>query len=87
VTKSFVLYTILEVEGNLVNCVYLINGQCWAQPFATHMHGGPAIELYKPTEDEQKRFCTNTGREGFRICPRAGLYHEYLRAKGLEKPE
>ena len=93
--KSFVLYTEVHVEGDLVNCNYLIKGQCWAQPFAergkmkagNYESVGADIEFYKPTEDDQRRFCANTGREGFRMCPRAGTYHEYLRAKGLEKEE
>jgi hypothetical protein len=87
--KSFLFYTEVYVEGDLMNCVYLNNGQCWAQPFAprTTLDRQAAvdqIELYKPTGDEQTRFCTNTRPAGFRTCPRAMLYHDYLRARGLD---
>lgn len=80
-TKSFVLYTVLEVEGELVNCIYFTNNECRAQPVVL---GVSAMgEFYKPTEEDQSRFCRNTRM--MRTCPRAGLYHEHLRAIGLEK--
>ena len=84
-TKSFVLYTVLEVEGELVNCIYFANNECRAQPVVL---GVSAMgEFYKPTEEDQTRFCRNTRSVGFRTCPRLLTYQGHLKAIGLEKEE
>jgi hypothetical protein len=81
VTKSFVLYTILEVEGELVDCIYFANNECRAQPV---VRGVSAVgESYKPTEADQKDFCKNSAE--FQGCPRFVAYQNHLKAIGLEK--
>lgn len=86
--KSFVLYSIIEVEGELVECVYFINGQCYAQPFArrTNLERqsglGPDVEFYKPVEQDQLDFCKN---KAFRVCPRFQAYLDHLKAIGVAK--
>lgn len=86
--KSFVFYTKVYVEGDLVNCIYFINGKCWAQPFAARSKlsqsaAAEQVEFYKPTEEEQKKYCMNIGE--FRACPRFQAYQDDLKARGLEK--
>lgn len=81
--KPYVFYTEVYAEGNLVNCVYFINEECWAQPFAKQMQTGPAFEHYKPTEEDHKDWCKN--RAMFRACPRLLTYQDHLKAIGLEK--
>jgi len=76
--RSFILYSRLDVEDNPVNCVYLFGDECRAQPLLDKQAG-----YYKPTEEDKTNFCRNTRM--MRTCPRAGLYHEHLRAIGLEK--
>jgi len=88
VKKSFILYSEVHVEGDLVNCIYLINGQCWAQPFAAHSKlaqssASEKIEFYKPTEEDQKHFCASG--IGFQTCPRFQAYQDDLKARGLGK--
>ena len=80
-TKSFVLYTILEVEGKLVDCIYFANSECRAQPV---VHGVSAPgEFYKPNEQDQKEYCKNGAN--FQYCPRFIAYQAHLKAIGLEK--
>jgi hypothetical protein len=91
--KSFVFYTEVYVEGDFVDCVYLINKQCWAQPFAELIGRaergsykptlGTNIEFYKPTEEDQTEHCTN--KVNFEKCPRFTAYQSHLKAIGLEK--
>jgi hypothetical protein len=81
--KSSVLYNVVEVEGELVNCIYFNTGECWAQPFATQMPGVPTAEHYKPTDDEKNRYCMN--EKEFRACPRFKAYQADLKASGLTR--
>ena len=87
--KSFVLYNVLEVEGELVDCIYYVNGMCRAQPFTVVEGRGTRGGFYKPTEEEQKKYCKNGGDVGipddFIHCIRYRAYLDYLRAKGLEE--
>jgi hypothetical protein len=78
--NSFILYSRVEVGEDLVDCVYLFKDGCRAQPILDKEAG-----YYKPTEEDKTRFCSNPRL--MRTCPRAGLYHEHLRAIGLEKEE
>ena len=78
--NSFILYSEVEVGDDLVNCIYLFKDECRAQPILGKEEG-----YYKPTEEDQNHFCRNTRPGGFRMCPRAGLYREHLKAMGLEK--
>jgi hypothetical protein len=82
-TKSFVLYTVLEVEGELVDCIYFANNECRAQPVVRGVSG--VGDFYKPTAEEQKDFCKE--RSNFRACARLLAYQTHLRALGLEKEE
>jgi hypothetical protein len=79
--KAFVVYTELQVEGDLLDCIYFTKGECLAQPFVKL----PSKEYYKPNEEDQKSFCKN--RDEFRACPRFGAFQEHLRALGLEKKQ
>jgi hypothetical protein len=80
--KSFVLCNMIEVEGDLVNCVYLVDGECRAQPF-TKMHGSRgSTGFYKPTEEEQKNYCQ---AYTFNTCPRFKAYQDHLKFAGLQK--
>ena len=76
--NCFILYSEVELGDDLVDCIYLFKDECRAQPIVDKKEG-----YYKPTEEDQKNFCRNTRL--MRTCPRAGLYHEHLRAIGLEK--
>jgi hypothetical protein len=85
--KSFVFYTEVGVEGDLVNCIYLINGNCWAQPFAARtslerQQLAEAISFYKPTEEDQAAYCAFAT---FLKCPRFTAYQDHLKAAGLVK--
>ena len=81
--NSFILYSEVVIEDNPVDCIYFINGQCWAQPFATRTHTGPDIEFYKPTDEDQKNYCKEI--RNFQTCPRFLAYQGHLRAMGLKK--
>jgi hypothetical protein len=75
---SCILYSEMDVSDDPVNCVYFIGGECRAQPVLGKEEG-----YYKPNEEDKTNFCSNSRM--MRTCPRAGLYHEHLRAIGLEK--
>jgi hypothetical protein len=80
-TKSFVLYTILEVEGKLVDCIYFANNQCRAQPVIVGV--STMGESYKPTEADKRKYCQNEAE--FKACPRFTAYQNHLKAVGLER--
>jgi hypothetical protein len=70
---------VIEVEGDL-DCIYLTNEQCRAQPFLVDVSGGGH---YKPAQEDQKAYCKNSGE--FQGCPRFEAYQDHLRAIGLVK--
>lgn len=82
-TKSFLVYNIIEVEGEPVDCIYLTKGECRAQPFARVGFGRGGFAFYTPTETEQVKYCNN-GPE-FKACPRFVAYQDHLKAIGLVK--
>jgi hypothetical protein len=75
---SCILYSELDVEDNPVNCLYLIKGECRAQPFVNKEEG-----YYKPDQHDQQVYCKN-GRD-MQACPRLVAYQTHLKAIGLEK--
>lgn len=77
---SCILYSEIDLGENSVECVYLFKDECRAQPIVER-----EIGFYKVNEDDVRRFCKSTAPSGFRTCPRAMLYHEHLKAIGLEK--
>ena len=72
-----------------MDCIYFVNDVCRAQPFTVTRSGGTTGGFYKPTEEEQKKFCKNGGDVGipddFTYCKRYRAYVDYLKAKGLEE--
>jgi hypothetical protein len=76
--RSFILYSEVDVGENPVECVYLMSGECRAQPVLSKETG-----YYKPTEEDRKTFCTN--RYHMRECPRLQSYEVHLKALGLER--
>jgi hypothetical protein len=78
--KSFVLYNVIEVEGELVDCIYFIDDECRAQ-INTDKDG----KCYKPTEEEQKKYCKNLGPDDFTYCTRYRAYQSHLEKIGLKK--
>lgn len=68
-----------------MRCIYFINGECHAQPFADK-----GYEYFHPDEQDQK-YCMNTltddeesGEDDFTYCPRYQAYLDYLRATRLD---
>jgi hypothetical protein len=66
-----------------VDCVYLVEGYCTAQPTAEANKMIAAAGYYKPDQSDLGTFCTV--KEKFKECPRFTAYHSHLRAIGLEK--
>ena len=58
--NSFILYSEIDVEDDVLDCIYFIKGECWAQPSMDKTR-----EHYKPTEEDQKNHCT--GGKFFRV--------------------
>jgi hypothetical protein len=81
--KSYVRYTILHVEDELMNCIYFVQDHCTAQPHAVANANFPSAGYYKPTDDERKEFCNNAGIAD--TCPRFKQYKLYLGMTGLDK--
>jgi len=82
VGTSFLFYTTLkEIGDELMDCIYLVSGDCRAHPISSGITG--TLAFYKPSEEEQKEFCKSS--TGFSTCPRLRVYHEYLRASGSVK--
>ena len=79
--KSFVLYTIVSSEENLVNCIYFIYDVCRSQPHIPL--NDRTDQFYKPTPGEQGDFCKNG--PAFEKCPRFVAYQNHLKAVGLAK--
>ena len=79
--RSFILYNEIEVGDDLVDCIYFLKDECWAQPFVSGEKGG----YYAPTEEEQKKHCKNEAN--FHYCPRFTAYQNHLKAIGLKKEE
>ena len=65
-----------------MDCIYIVKGECMAQPFTQHSAAG-SLGFYKPNEEDQKTFCKNA--EASKTCPRFTAYHEHLKAVGLAK--
>ena len=80
--KTFILYNEIEVGEGPVDCIYLVKGECRAQPFARQRRTD-STGFYTPTEDEQKKFCVNPSE--WTSCPRFQVYREHLRTIGLKK--
>lgn len=79
--NSFILYSEVELEDDLVDCIYLFKDKCRAQPIVDKEEG-----YYKPTDEDRKRFCSMRANE-FRACPRFQAYQDHLRAIGLNPEE
>jgi succinylarginine dihydrolase len=69
--KSYIFHTELIVTDKPMQCVYLVKEECHAQPFIYNNS-----DYYKPSEDEIKTFCLESGR--FRTCPRLLQFESYL---------
>ena len=65
-----------------MDCVYLMNGYCTAQPITIANVNYKTAGYYKPTEEDCKSFCNNSAK--FKDCPRFVAYLTYLSAKGLK---
>lgn len=61
-----------------MDCIYFDQGECRAVPYLPKYK-----EYYKPTEEEQKKYCKDL--RNFRACPRLQAYQTHLKAIGLEK--
>jgi hypothetical protein len=81
--KSYVRYTELLCEEHPVNCIYLVEGYCTAQPTAEANMLVAAAGYYKPDQGDLGTFCAV--KEKFKDCPRFVAYLNHLRAIGLEK--
>jgi hypothetical protein len=75
--KSFILYSEVEIEDNVVDCVYLVKDECRAQPFV-----GSDKEYFKPNEKDRAKFCN---RGFFTACPRFNAYQRHLEIIGLKE--
>lgn len=83
-TKTYILYNEIEVEGELVDCIYLNEDECRAQPYVAKRIARPEDRtFYKPNEEDKKEFCHQ--RVEFRSCPRYQAYQSHLRAMGLKE--
>jgi len=81
--ESFILYSVIDVGDNPVDCVYLDKDDCRAVPYLPKYK-----EYYKPTEEEQKEFCKNPDNpRNFLACSRLQAYQNHLKAIGVEKEE
>ena len=80
--NSFILYSELLTGDDFLGCIYFASNQCRAQPFV-QVAQGEKLELYKPTEQDQKEHCRSGA--SFRRCPRLLAYQDHLKATGLEK--
>jgi hypothetical protein len=79
--KTYILYNEIEVEGELVDCIYLDDGNCRAQPHVAN-YAGERANYYRPNEEERKHYC---GSLDFTNCPRYKAYQSHLSAIGLKK--
>jgi len=75
--RSFILHSEVEIEGDPVDCFYFFKPECRAT-----LVFGKETGCFKPTEEDQKIFCTN--RYHIRECPRLQSYEVYLKALGLD---
>jgi hypothetical protein len=73
-----ILYSEVDVGGDMVDCIYLVKDECRAQPFVD-----VTKVYYKPTEQEKKDYCRSGSPQ--RNCPRFVGYQEHLKAIGLVK--
>jgi hypothetical protein len=76
--SSFVVYAEVDLEDNPVDCIYLVKGECRAQPFVDTV----TREYYRPTDQEQRDYCRST--INVRTCARLQTYQDHLKAKGFE---
>jgi hypothetical protein len=72
--RALFFYTEVEAEGILVECIYLNDGECRAQP---RQHLGEKKNYYKPSEDDKKQYCT---APDFQRCPRFSAYQNHMKA-------
>ena len=79
--KSFILYSEVDVEGELLECVYLVSDECRAQPLTSKIEG--EIPYYKPSQEDLKIYCKDA--RNFRACPKYIGYQDDLKARGLEQ--
>jgi hypothetical protein len=75
--KSFILYSEIDAGEKPLDCVYLMRGECRAQPFVDSDK-----EYYKPNDEDRAKFCN---RRYFRGCPRFQAYQTHIAALGLKK--
>jgi hypothetical protein len=67
-----------------VDCIYLNEDECRAQPYVAKRIGRPEdMTFYKPNEEDQKEY--RKDKVNFKACPRFKAYQDDLRARGLEK--
>lgn len=76
--KSYIFYTEVMMDGEPMQCVYLVKNDCRAQPFAVN-----TSEYYEPTEDEKKSICIVPVE--FMRCPRFRQYESFLDKAGLKR--
>jgi hypothetical protein len=75
--RTFILYSEVEVEGNIVDCVYFVKDECRAQPFVDSDK-----EYFKPNKEDRGKFCN---RKFFTACPRFRAYQRHLEIIGLKE--
>jgi len=81
--KSFIFYPEVDVEGSPVECIYLTDGECRAQPHSVKMVGRiEEMSYYKPDSQELKDRCRT---HSFNVCARFKAYQDHLRAAGSKK--
>jgi hypothetical protein len=81
--KSYVLYTEILSEEKPVDCIYLFDRHCTAQPMYIRENVPSAAGYYKPTDADRGSFCENG--EKFSECQRFRAYLDHLKAVGLVK--
>jgi len=82
--KTYVLYNEVDVEGELVDCIYLNYDECRAQPYIAKKIGRPEdMTFYNPSKEDKEKYCQVAGQ--FKDCPRFVAYQNHLRAIGLQK--
>jgi hypothetical protein len=101
--KSFVVYTRVYVEGDLVDCIYFMGSKCWANPFAEKkvsdltsrtlrkMSVGPHESVGENIEfyepSQDEKKDYCLNIKNFRECPRFKAYQDDLKFRGLQKEE
>jgi hypothetical protein len=73
--KTYIFYSEMTLFDEPMQCIYLVNEACRAQPFIDSQSG-----FYKPTEDEKKTICLDPSQ--FMSCPRLYQYQAFLEKGG-----